>query len=126
MATPGKSRHTAQRCLIYSNVCFLVAYFFSFCTLSPQVHAETLRHHGPLPSAAATHCSPLTAASAPPQHPPHEPLCCEVRGGSNKAILTVTSLLSTGLLPGWFALPIPEPVPHAPRWLSSAWRRFRP
>lgn len=79
-----------HRGLIFGHMCFLVAYFLNLCTVSPLVHADTIRQVTQAKPSATHHCSaPGMTASPPtssePQQPP-EPFCCEVRGAHNKAI----------------------------------------
>ena len=73
-------------------LCF-ASYLLNLCTLSPQVHAETLRHAGRARQASPGHCSRVALAEqvpapfAPDRQGTTEPLCCELRGGANKIIL---------------------------------------
>src|SRR5262245_58285794 len=91
-------------------LCF-ASYLLNLCTLSPQVHAETLRPAGLSRQASPSHCSgmaPSARVPAPfapdPQRTP-EPLCCELRGGANKTIpvssveIGIPSLFLLALLP---------------------------
>jgi len=70
----------------------LMGYLLNLCTLSPLVHADTLRQSGPGQSAIPDHCKrpPSTASPSPPltadQGTTPEPLCCEFRSGQNKAL----------------------------------------
>ena len=70
----------------------LVGYVLNLCTLSPQVHAATLRHSSSGQSAVPEHCkqSSNTASPSAPIPTDHgttpEPFCCEVRSGDNKAL----------------------------------------
>ena len=71
--------------------CF-VPYLLNLCTLSPQLHAETLRPAGQARQASPGHCShvapsaQIPAPFAPDPQQTTEPLCCELRGGANRTI----------------------------------------
>lgn len=124
MNSSGKPRKRAPRCLIFGSLCFLVAYLLSLCTLNPQVHAETLRrvvHQRP----DADHCSSATATSASPRQTPQPPLCCEVRGGSNKATLKSASVLNASVLAGFLFLPREARLLHAPSFPYFPQARLR-
>jgi hypothetical protein len=125
MNSPGNQRKHAPRCLILGNLCFLVAYLFSLCTLSPQVHAETLRHAAHPQPAVADHCSRPATTSATARHAQPRPLCCEVRGGSNKATLKSAPALNARVLAGFLFLPMEGNLPQASDWVYCARRCLR-
>jgi hypothetical protein len=72
-------------------LCF-APYLLNLCTLSPQVHAETLRQAGQDRQASSSHCSrvalsaQIPAPFAPDPQRTTEPLCCELRDGANRTI----------------------------------------
>ncbi len=92
-----------QRRVSWGVVLSLVGYFLNLCTVCPFVHADTLRQSGPGQSAVPEHCKRPSSAMlpSPPFTADHgttpEPLCCEFRGGQNKALLS--SFASTDFLP---------------------------
>jgi hypothetical protein len=80
-----------QRRISWGVLFSLVGYFLSLCTLNPLVHAATLHQSGSGQSAIPDHCKQLPSATLPsPPTADHqttpEPLCCEFRGGQNKAL----------------------------------------
>jgi hypothetical protein len=102
-----------QRQLSWSLLPLLAVYFLSLCTLNPHVHATTLRQSVQTQHPATGHCArpsaiPQTAAPLPVNHDrPTEPLCCELRGVSNKVTSPFFSQADTSplsilavLLPG--------------------------
>jgi hypothetical protein len=137
----GKQQRGARQSLIFGHVCFLIAYFLNLCTLSPLVHADTLRRAAQTKHAAPHHCSSpgpaaSTAKSSEPQQPP-EPFCCEVRGAHNKAVPPSSPQLldssrcvdmillpypkaPTGETPQQFLVQEPYPSSFPPRYLSLA------
>jgi hypothetical protein len=125
MNSPGNQRKNAPRCLILGNLCFLGAYLFSLCTLSPQVHAATWRHAAHTHRPGADHCSPSATTSSTPRQTPHPPLCCEVRGGNNKATLKSAPVLNARVLASFLFLPMEGNLPQASDWVYCAWRRLR-
>jgi hypothetical protein len=90
---------------------FLVGYVLNLCTLNPLIHAALPRHLGEADSTVSAHCtlsSAVVVLSAPMpagQGPTPEPLCCEFRGGNNKALASafaatdVFPILSHSLVP---------------------------
>jgi hypothetical protein len=124
MNSPGNQRKNAPRCLIVGNLCFLVAYLFSLCTLNPQVHAETLRHTTHTQRPIADHCS-SAATSSTTRSEGRQPLCCAVRGGSNKATPTSAPVLGASALAGFLSLPMGTSFPAARDWTYYARRCLR-
>jgi len=84
-------KKTQQRCLSWGMLLSIAVYFLNLCTLSPRVHAETLRHTIQTKHLTAGHCStpataPQTAApSSADQERKTTPLCCDLRGMHNRA-----------------------------------------
>ena len=100
-----------QRHISWGVLLSLVGYFLNLCTLSPLVHADTLRQLGLRQSAVPAHCqqSPSITFPAPPatadHHTTPEPLCCEFRGGHNKALARAVAQSDLLLLSPWFLVP---------------------
>jgi len=137
----GKQQQKTHQRLIFGHVCFLVAYLLNLCTLSPLVHADTLRGVAKTKHSATHHCSsPAPTAShsqsSSSQQPP-EPLCCEVRHAHNKAVPSGSPQLleyshsvgmiflpclkgQTGETPRQFFVQEPYPSSFPPRYLSLA------
>jgi hypothetical protein len=92
-----------RRYLSWSLLLSLAVYFLSLCTLSPRVHADTLRRAAQARHPSAGHCSVPSAAprTAAPLTASHEgttgPLCCDLRGLHNRA--TSDSATQTALAP---------------------------
>ncbi len=92
-----------QRRVSWGVLLSLVGYFLNLCTLSPLVHAGTFYPSGPGQSAIPNHCKrppsamlPSSRATADHETTP-EPVCCEMRGGQNKAL--ASSFAHTDFLP---------------------------
>jgi hypothetical protein len=72
---------------------FLATYFLNLCTLNPHLHAAMIRQARESQQAKAGHCArPFVPPQSPDSHPANheqrtEPLCCELRGMQNKALL---------------------------------------
>lgn len=81
-----------QQHLNLSMVLFLVSYSLSLCTLSPLIHADTVRRGGQTQHSSTEHCArPITVpqtATSPTTNRNRmpEPLCCELRSEANKTI----------------------------------------
>lgn len=82
---------TRQRRISWGVLLSLAGYFLNLCTVSPLVHADTLRQLEPSQAALPDHCKQLRSVTFPSVPPADhkttpEPLCCEFRGGQNKAL----------------------------------------
>jgi hypothetical protein len=84
---------------------FLAIYFLNLCTLNPYLHAATLRQVMQSQQSGAGHCArPFVTAQTLDSHPANhepgtEPLCCELRGAQNKALLVAPLQIDASPLP---------------------------
>lgn len=92
MTCMASKRRLRQRRIGAGVLLSLVGYLLNLCTLNPLVHADTLRHLGLGLPVSSDHCMRLSSATVPSSPltadpgTTDEPLCCEFRGGQNKAL----------------------------------------
>ena len=91
MARTARRRTGRQQFIEWGITPFFVLYTLSLCTINPRIHADTLRGSSPSQHASPDHCKRPPSATFPsPLTADHgttpEPLCCEFRGGQNKAL----------------------------------------
>ena len=105
MISGGRRKEKQRQYLRPGIAMFLATYFLNLCTLNPHVHAATLRQVSLSQQAQAGHCArPFVAPQAPESHPANheqrtEPLCCELRGAQNKALLVAPLQIDASPLP---------------------------
>jgi hypothetical protein len=103
MTRPRAIPRRRQYSLSWGVLLSFAVYMLSLCTLSPFVHADTLRRSIPGQHNTPGHCTqppgvPLPSAPFTPDHEKAPaPLCCELRGWHNKALSD--SFADTDFLP---------------------------